>query len=103
MRALGILLLGVSVGLQYGLLAVGLVLIHRASRFVNFAQGQMGVVAAIVLARLVLDAHLPYAVALAAGLLGAAATAALVERGVIQRLFDSSRLILLIATIAVTQ
>ena len=37
------LLLGFFTGLIYGLLAVGLVLVFRASRFINFAQRAIGV------------------------------------------------------------
>ena len=39
---------GVFVGLVYGLLAVGLVAIYRASRIVNFAYGETGMLAAFV-------------------------------------------------------
>ena len=45
-----ILLQGVIQGLSYGLLALGLVLIYRTNRVLNFAQGQLGVVAAVFLA-----------------------------------------------------
>ena len=38
-----VVLEGAILGLGYGLLAVGLVLIYRTSRVVNFAQGQLGV------------------------------------------------------------
>ena len=47
------LLLGLFTGLIYGLLAVGLVLVFRASRFINFAQGAIGVFGAAVLGVLV--------------------------------------------------
>ena len=40
-----VLLQGVIIGLGYGLLAAGLVLIYRTNRVLNFAQGQLGVVA----------------------------------------------------------
>ena len=44
-----VLLQGVIIGLSYGLLAVGLVLIYRTNRVLNFAQGQVGVIAAVAL------------------------------------------------------
>ncbi len=47
------LLLGLFTGLIYGLLAVGLVLVFRASRFINFAQGAIGVFGAAILGVLV--------------------------------------------------
>ena len=102
-HAPGIVLLGVTVGLQYGLLAVGLVLVYRASRFVNFAHGQMGVIASALLARLVLDGHVPYLVALLLSLVAGALTGVVIERLVVQKLFNASRLTLLIATIGVAQ
>jgi len=39
---------GVFVGLIYGLLAVGLVVVYRVSRIVNFAYGETGMLAAFV-------------------------------------------------------
>ncbi|HWW52539.1 MAG TPA: hypothetical protein VNY84_02130, partial [Acidimicrobiales bacterium] len=52
--------LGGVLGLSTGLLAVGLVLIYRTNRVLNFAQGQLGVVAAVLLAKLVTQLHIPY-------------------------------------------
>lgn len=43
---------GFFLGLVYGLLAVGLVVVYRGSRVVNFAYGQTGMVAAMVFADL---------------------------------------------------
>lgn len=43
-----VILNGVFVGLVYGLLAVGLVTIYRASRIINFAYGETGMLAAFV-------------------------------------------------------
>jgi ABC-type branched-subunit amino acid transport system ATPase component/ABC-type branched-subunit amino acid transport system permease subunit len=96
-------LLGTASGLQVGLLAVGLVLVFRANRFINLAQGQMGAVASCSLAVLVFRFHLPYGVALLAALLLGVATGALVERLLMWRLFQASRLALLVATIGVSQ
>ena len=38
----GILVSGLASGIAYGLLGVGLVLVHRSSRFINFAHSQTG-------------------------------------------------------------
>lgn len=43
-----VVLNGVFVGLIYGLLAVGLVVVYRVSRIVNFAYGETGMVASFV-------------------------------------------------------
>jgi len=39
---LPVIVLGTIIGLTYGLLGVGLVLIYRTNRIVNFAHGQIG-------------------------------------------------------------
>src|SRR5688500_11052020 len=49
------IILGVITGLTTGMLAVGLVLVYKASRFVNLAHGQLGALSAVLLATLVLD------------------------------------------------
>ena len=69
----------------------------------NFAHGQLGVVGAALLARLAGERGWNYWVALVLALLLVAAVSALVERTVIQRLFNASRLVLLLATIGITQ
>ncbi len=99
----GELLVGVTYGLQYGLLALGLVLVFRSSRFVNFAQGQIGVLGALVLGRLTLDAQVPYVIALGLALVFGALFAALLERQFVQPLFNAPRLVLLVASIGIAQ
>ena len=98
-----VLLLGVATGLQAALLGIGIVLIYRANRFINFAQGAMGAIAAAVLAVLVFEVSFPYWVALPIALVVGAATGAGVERLLGWRLFDKSRLVLVVATIGIAQ
>ena len=43
-----IFLNGASIGLLYGLLGMGLILVYRANRIINFAQAQLGAVPAVV-------------------------------------------------------
>lgn len=102
-NAPAVTLLGVTVGLQYALLGVGLVLVFKANRFVSFAQGQIGVLGSLVLAKLVLDAGVAYWVALPVAVAAAATTGALVELTVVRRLAGTSPLVLLLATIGVGQ
>jgi len=45
-----VLVSGAFVGLVYGLLGVGLVLLYRGSRVVNFAYGEFGMIAAYIYA-----------------------------------------------------
>ena len=103
MNTVGEVMVGVTYGLQYGLLAMGLVLVWRASRFVNVAHGQMGVLGSLVMGRLVLDAGVPYLLAMALALLFGAGFAALLERVFVQKLFDAPRLVLLIGSIGIAQ
>jgi ABC-type branched-subunit amino acid transport system ATPase component/ABC-type branched-subunit amino acid transport system permease subunit len=49
------IVLGLITGLTTGMLAVGIVLVYKASRFVNLAHGQLGTLSAVMLATLVLD------------------------------------------------
>ncbi|MBV9041341.1 MAG: ABC transporter permease, partial [Acidimicrobiia bacterium] len=98
-----VLLLGVASGLQAALLAVGIVLIYRANRFINFAQGQMGSIASATLAVLVFNLAFPYWVAVPLALALGAAVGAGVERLLGWRLFDKSRLVLMVATIGISQ
>jgi ABC-type branched-subunit amino acid transport system permease subunit len=93
---------GAILGLNYGLLAVGLALIYRTSRVLNFAQGQLGVVAAVFLVKLYYDFGINYWVALVAALALAAAAGALSEL-VLRRLFDRPRVIVMVATIGLSQ
>src|SRR4051812_14655710 len=98
-----ILLLGVITGLVYGLLGVALALVYKATRVINFAVGEAGALGALTVAVLGLVAHLPYPLALAGGLGVAAATGWLFERLVVRRLERASRLVLMVATIGLSQ
>lgn len=97
-----ILLQGVIAGLSYGLLALGLVLIYRTNRVLNFAQGQLGVLAAVFLVKLHVDFGFNYlfALVLALGLAGLAG--ALCEL-LLRRLFHRPRVLVMVATIGLSQ
>lgn len=92
---------GAVEGLAVGLVAMGLVLVFRATGVINFAVGNMGLPGSVLLALLVRNWGVPFwiavVVALAVGLLFAAA----VELTVVRRLFDAPRVVLLIATVGV--
>jgi ABC-type branched-subunit amino acid transport system ATPase component/ABC-type branched-subunit amino acid transport system permease subunit len=90
-------------GLVIGLIAMGLVLIYRSTRIINFAVGSLGVVSASLLALLVRNYAVPFWLALVASLGAGAALGAIVELAVVRRLFDASRVTLMVATIGVSQ
>ncbi len=99
----GILLRGTVVGGLYALGAIGIVLVWRGSGTVNFAQAELGSVAAVVAIELVVQYELNYFVAVAVGLVLAALIGWLVEVAVIRRFRKAPRLILTVATIGVAQ
>ena len=98
-----IAVLGAITGITYGLLGLGLVLVYRSSRVINFAHGEMGALPAVIVPVLVLGHGLSYWLALPLALLAAAVAGGLTEFLVIRRLRKASRLIVLVATIGVAQ
>lgn len=100
---LGIIVLGLVFGSLYALIAVGLVLVYRANRVVNFAQAELGAVASVVAIELVIEYDLNYFLAIAVGLCAAVVSGALVDLVVIRVFRNAPRLILAVATIGVAQ
>ena len=94
---------GVLLGLVYGLLAVGLVLVYRASGVVNFAYGETGALGAAILAKLVLDEHWSWYAALPLALAVGAAIGAATEVLLARRLAGRPKVALLVATIGLSQ
>ncbi len=100
---LGIVGLGAVSGLLYAINAIGLVLIYRANRVVNFAQAEFGSVAAVLAIQLSIHWHVPFVVSVLIALVTAALLGAIVEGIVLRRFARASRLILAVATIALAQ
>ncbi|MGI8608468.1 MAG: ABC transporter permease subunit [Candidatus Dormibacteria bacterium] len=100
---LPILFLGLTTGLTYGLLAVGLVLVYRATRIINFAHGQIGAFGAAILGLVVLNYHVPYWLFFPFAVLLSAGIGAGVEFTVIRRLRNTPRLLVVIGTLGVSQ
>lgn len=95
------LALGLVFGSLSALIAMGLVLIYRANRIVNFAQGEIGAVAAILSVSLIVGPHWPFWPAVLVGLGAAVVLGALVEFAIIRRFARAPRLILTVATIGI--
>jgi branched-chain amino acid transport system permease protein len=98
-----IVVVGLALGMANALLAMGLVLIYMSNRTINLAHGEFGAFAVALMISLTRRADLNYWLALLCTLAATGAVAAVVERGILRRLFRSPRLILLIATIGVAQ
>ena len=94
---------GFVTGLVIGLLAMGIVLIYRSTRVINFAVGNMGLVGTALLAIMVVDHGVPFWLAVIACLAVGALYGALMEVAVIRRLFAAPRVIVLVATIGLAQ
>ena len=99
----GMYLQGLIVGLLSALLAIGLILIYRANRIINFAQGSLGAVAATLANELFVIYHVPYIVSLITGIAAGVALSLLAEFLVIRRFSKAPRLILTVATIGLAQ
>jgi ABC-type branched-subunit amino acid transport system ATPase component/ABC-type branched-subunit amino acid transport system permease subunit len=95
------LTVGLFTGLTYGLLAIGLVLVYRSSRFVNFAHGAIGVFGAAVLARFATG--MPYWLAFPIAIAVAGGLAAATEIVIVRRLHRRPRVIGMIATLGLSQ
>ncbi len=100
---LPLLLSGAIVGLTYGVLAVGLVLIYRTNGIVNFAHGQLGAFGGAICGVLVVRQGVPYWIGVAAALLTAAMMGAVVEAGVVRRLRRAPKLMSVVATLGFAQ
>jgi ABC-type branched-subunit amino acid transport system permease subunit len=98
-----IVAVGATIGMANALLAVGIVLIYMSNRVINLAHGEFGAFAVAMMLALTRNAHLNYWLALVCSLAATGTLAAMIERGIIRRLFKSPRLIVLIATLGIAQ
>src|SRR3982751_1001250 len=96
---LGVIVLGAILGTVTGLLAVGLVLVYRTTRVVNFAYGAMGGLPASIGIELYLAKGVPWPIAALLAVAAGVVTGLVVERVVIRRFTNASRLVLTVATI----
>jgi ABC-type branched-subunit amino acid transport system ATPase component/ABC-type branched-subunit amino acid transport system permease subunit len=94
-----VVVLGILTGLTYGVLAVGIVIVYRTNRIINFAHGQVGAMAAVAFGTIVTKGRVPYLLALPIGLLIGAMASAGVEVAVVRRLRSAPRLMSIIATL----
>ncbi|MEZ5244480.1 MAG: ABC transporter permease [Acidimicrobiales bacterium] len=100
---LGFILQGATIGLLTALIAVGMALIYRANRVLNFSQADLGYIPGLLGVMLVAVTGLNYFLGFFAGLAVAIVGGALVELIVIRRFFRSARLILTVVTLGLSQ
>ena len=100
---LAILALGGVLGALNGLVAMGLILVYRANRIINFAQGEIGALGGLLGVLLVSARGWPYFVGLAVGLTSALIVGGVAEFLFVRRFASAPRLILTVATIGIAQ
>ena len=96
-----VLIGGIAAGLMYSLVALGFVLIFKASGVFNFAQGVMVLFAALTLVGL-LERGVPVVLALPLTIVVMVALAFAIERIVLRPLVNQEQIILFMATIGLT-
>ncbi|HJR26270.1 MAG TPA: ABC transporter permease [Acidimicrobiales bacterium] len=99
----GVVAQGVIFGTSYALMAMGLILIYRTTRIVNFAYGAMGAMPGALTFGLFIAKGWNYWVAIVLGVAVGVLSGALVDVLVIRRFSRSSRLVLTVATIGLAQ
>jgi branched-chain amino acid transport system permease protein len=98
-----VVVIGLITGTVTSLLAIGLILIYRANRFINFAYGAMGSLVGVLGIALYKQHGWPYFVMLPVGVVTGVAVGAIIELVAIRRFANSSRLILTVASIGLAQ
>ena len=96
-----VLLGGLLAGVMYSLVAIGFVLIYKASGVFNFAQGSMVLFAALTFVSL-LERGMPFGLAFAVTLAAMVVIALLVERWVLRPLVNRSPITLFMATLGLS-
>ena len=96
--AFALVVSGLLIGLMYSLIALGFVLIYKATDAINFAQGEFVMLAGFM-ATAVLAVELPIWVAIAAAILGMIALSFALERAVLRPLLGRPAVAVIMATI----
>jgi branched-chain amino acid transport system permease protein len=98
---LEVLVGGLLAGVMYSMVAIGFVLIYKASGVFNFAQGAMVLFAALTFVSLV-ERGLPFWPSLAATALVMVAIGLAIERSVLRRLVNRPPIVLFMATLGLS-
>src|SRR5882724_5388325 len=98
---LEVLVGGLLAGVMYSMVAIGFVLIYKASGVFNFAQGSMVLFAALTFVSLV-ERGLPFWLSLAATLLVMIAVGLAIERSVLRSLVNRPPIVLFMATLGLS-
>ena len=99
----GSLLAGVVLGLMTCLVSLGMYLVYRANRVLNFAAGELGLLPAVLAVMLIVESGLSWYLSLGIGLVASAVLGIAVEFLIIRRFFSAPRLVVTVASIGVAQ
>jgi branched-chain amino acid transport system permease protein len=98
-----VLVSGITLGSLYALVGLGFVVIYRATKVVNFAQGEMMMLGAMLALYLYSALHLSYFLAFLLAVLLSGAFGAALERIAYRPLLDAPVVTLILATVAVAR
>ena len=101
MQVLQVIVSGISQGCIYGLIALGFVLIYKATETVNFAQGELMMLGAFIGVTATTVLGLPYWAAIAAALVVMALFGFLLERAVLEPILGQPAFAIIMVTIGV--
>jgi branched-chain amino acid transport system permease protein len=96
---LALLTNGVLIGLMYALIALGFVLVYKATDAINFAQGEFVMLAGFIVAGLIVLAGAPFWIGVAAAVAGMVAFGFGLERIVLRPLMGRPIIAVIMATI----
>ena len=100
---LGVIINGAVLGLITALVALAMFLIYRSNRVLNFAQGEFGLIPAVLAVMLIVESDWPWLAALLVGAVAAGLLGGATEFLIIRRFFRAPRLILTVATLGLAQ
>jgi branched-chain amino acid transport system permease protein len=101
--SVGVMVDGIALGSLYGILAVGILVIYKTTRVVNFAAAAIGAVPAILALMLDVERHWAYWLVAPIALVGGPIVGFAVDVLVMRKLSRAPRLIVTVATIGIAQ
>jgi branched-chain amino acid transport system permease protein len=93
------IVLGLIAGSIYALIALGVTLVYKGTKVLNFAQAEVGTLSLYATWWITVRQHQPWIVGALASIVAAAAIGLLFERAVIRRMLTASRVTVAVATI----
>lgn len=93
------LVLGIIAGSIYALIALGIVLVYKASKVLNFAQAEIGTLSLYATYRLTVVDHQPWWIGALASIAAATAIGLAFEMLVVRRMLTANRVTVAVATI----